>query len=71
MEEADGWIREWACEQGAPTPYRSASNVQQVPFPLPPHTQNAYFDSGGRVSGYKTAATSFDGDGIHRLAIKL
>lgn len=35
MEEADWWIREWGCEQGAPTPYGSASSGQQVPRLFP------------------------------------
>lgn len=64
MEEADGSIREWACEQGAPTPYGSASNGQQVP---PPHKKRLH--SGGKVGRSKTAAMSFDEDRIYRFAI--
>lgn len=57
-----------ACDQGAPTPYRSVSNGQQVLPSPPPSPRKGYIHSGGRVGGCKTAAMSFDGDGIHRLA---
>lgn len=59
-----------ACERGAPTLYGSSSNGQWV-LPLPPslHPQKkGYIPSGEGVGGYKTAAMSFDGDGIHSLA---
>lgn len=32
----------------------------------PPFPQKGYIHSGARVGGCKTAAMSFDGDGIHR-----
>lgn len=62
-----------ARERGAPTLYGSSSNGQWV-LPLPPsfHPQErkkeGSIPSGEGVGGYKTAAMSFDGDGIHSLA---
>lgn len=61
-----------ACERGAPTLYGSSFNGQWVlplPLPLAFHPQKkGYIPSGEGVGGYKTAAMSFDGDGIHSLA---